>query len=61
MTRRVKILVTGAKNLKSPDQHFINSNPYCQVEVEGSKSKVCSPRWLDFKGRQVKSALFSFI
>eukprot|EP00913_Durusdinium_trenchii_P003648 g3375.t1 len=22
-------------NLKSPDQHFSNSNPYCQVEVEG--------------------------
>lgn len=39
VTRRVKILVMGAKNLKSLDQHFINSNPYCQVEVEGSYSK----------------------
>lgn len=35
VTRRVKILVAHAKNLKSPDQHFTNSNPYCQVEVEG--------------------------
>eukprot|EP00435_Cladocopium_sp_Y103_P001501 s5742_g1.t1 len=24
-----------SRNLKSPDQHFTNSNPYCQVEVEG--------------------------
>ncbi|CAK9019228.1 unnamed protein product [Durusdinium trenchii] len=35
VTRRVKILVANGKNLKSPDQHFSNSNPYCQVEVEG--------------------------
>jgi len=35
VTRRVKILVAHAKNLKNPDQHFTNSNPYCQVEVEG--------------------------
>ncbi|CAJ1430158.1 unnamed protein product, partial [Effrenium voratum] len=35
VTRRVRILVSSAKNLKSNEQHLGKFDPYCQVEVEG--------------------------
>ncbi|CAE7365550.1 MCTP1 [Symbiodinium natans] len=35
VTRRVKIYVASAKNLKAVEQHLGKSDPYCQVEVEG--------------------------
>ncbi|OLQ14425.1 hypothetical protein AK812_SmicGene1449 [Symbiodinium microadriaticum] len=31
VTRRVKIFVEKAKNLKAVEQHLLNSHPYCQV------------------------------
>ncbi|CAE7226782.1 unnamed protein product [Symbiodinium microadriaticum] len=53
VTRRVKIFVEKAKNLKAVEQHLLNSHPYCQVEVEGKpqtrwQTKVCeqmNPEW----------------
>ena len=32
--------LNSPRNLKSPDQHFTNSNPYCQVEVEGATTAM---------------------